>query len=117
MRRFVLLVLALAVVPPAAAADLTVAPRDFSPTAKRLRIHASLPQSEHVGVQLARADGRVVGWIVAAGAPPLPRLPLERPAGQRRRIWDGNYRIRLVDGFRVLAASPLRIDQTARRGC
>ena len=31
------------------------------------------------------------------------------------RIWDGNYRIRLVDGFRVLATSPLRIDQTPAR--
>jgi len=33
MRRLVLLVLALAVVPPAAAADFTVAPHDFSPKA------------------------------------------------------------------------------------
>ena len=99
------------VVPPAAAADLTVAPRDFSPTAKRLRIQASLPQAQHVGVQLTRADGRVVGWIV----PPERRRFLDFRWNGRlgsRRIWDGDYRIRLVDGFRVLATSPLRIDRT-----
>ena len=45
-------------------------------------------------------------------APPLPRLSLERPA-REDAIWDGAYRIRLVDGARVLASSPLRIDQTA----
>ncbi len=114
MRRLVLLVIALAVVPPAAAADLTVAPRDFSPTAKRLRIQASLPQAAHVGVQLARADGRVLGWIV----PPERRRFLDYRWNGRlghRRVWDGNYRIRLVDGFRVLATSPLRIDQTPAR--
>ena len=114
MRRLVLLVLALAVVPPAAAADFTVTPRDFSPTAKRLRIHASLPQAQHVGVQLAHADGRVIGWIV----PPERRRFLDYRWNGRlgsRRIWDGNYQIRLVDGFRVLATSPLRIDQTPAR--
>ena len=112
MRRLVLLVLALAVVPPAAAADLTVAPRDFSPTAKRLRIQASLPQAEHVGVQLARADGRVLGWIV----PP-----------ERRRFLDFRWNGRLGAGASGTAAtgsgsstasasSPRRrsaIDQTA----
>ena len=114
MRRLALLVLALAVVPPAAAADLTVSPRDFSPTAKRLRIQAALPQAQHVGVQLARADGRVVGWIV----PPERRRFLDFRWNGRlgsRRIWDGDYRIRLVDGFNVVATSPLRIDQTPAR--
>jgi hypothetical protein len=114
MRRLALLVLALAVVPPAAAADLTVAPHDFSPTQKRLRIKASLPAAERVGVQLARSDGRVLGWIVE----PERRRYLDfRWNGRLRgaRIWDGNYRVQLVDGLRVLATSPLRIDQTAAR--
>ena len=112
MRRLVLLVFALAVVPPVAAADLTIAPRDFSPTQKRLRIQASLPQAERVGVQLARADGRVLGWIVE---PERRRFLDFRWNGRlgKRRVWDGDYRIRLVDGLRVLATSPLRIDQTA----
>ena len=79
MRRLAFLVVALAVAP-AAAADLTVAPRDFSPTAKRLRIQASLPQAAHVGVQLTRADGRVLGWIVQP---------------QRRRFLDFRWNGRL----------------------
>ncbi len=84
MRRLVLLVLALAVVPPAAAADLTVAPRDFSPKQERLRIKASLPKLERVGVQLTRGRRPRARLDRRAGAPPLPRLPLERPAAQRR---------------------------------
>ena len=117
MRRlapFAFVLAALAVAPSAAAAELTVAPRDFSPTAKRLRIQASLPQVEHVGVQLTRADGRVLGWIVQ---PERRRFLDFRWNGRlgARRVWDGSYRIRLVDGFRVLATSPLRIDQTPAR--
>ena len=114
MRRLVLLILALAVAPPAAAADLTVAPHDFSPKQKRLRITASVPQLARVGVQLTRADGRVLGWIVA---PERRRFLDFRWNGRlgTTRIWDGSYRIRLVDGERVLATSPLRIDQTAAR--
>ncbi len=114
MRRLVLLVLALAVVPPAAAADLTIAPRDFSPTQKRLRIQASIPTLERVGVQLATRDGRVLGWIVE---PERRRFLDFRWNGRLRgaRVWDGAYTIRLVDGLRVLATSPLRIDQTAPR--
>jgi hypothetical protein len=114
MRRLVLLVLALAVVPPAAAADLTVVPRDFSPTQKRLRIQASMPTIERVGVQLATRDGRVLGWIVE----PERRRYLDfRWNGRLRggRVWDGAYTIRLVDGLRVLATTPFRIDQTAPR--
>ena len=114
MRRLVLLVLVLAVVPPAAAADLTVVPRDFSPTQKRLRIQASIPTLERVGVQLTRRDGRVLGWIVEPGR---RRFLDFRWNGRLRgaRVWDGAYTIRLVDGLRVLATTPVRIDQTAPR--
>ena len=71
-----------------------------------------MPQRAHVGVQLARADGRVLGWIVE---PEQRRFLDFRWNGRlgKRRIWDGDYRIRLVDGLRVLATSPLRVDQTA----
>ena len=78
MRRFVLLVLALAVVPPAAAADLSIVPRDFSPKQERLRIKTSLPKPRARGVQLTRRDG-ACRLDRRAGAPTLPRLPLERP--------------------------------------
>ena len=114
MRRLVLLVVALAVAPPAAAANLTLDSHDFSPKAKRLRIQASLPQAEHVGVQLARADGTVLGWIVQPERRRFLDFRWNGRLGQRR-IWDGEYRVRLVDGFRVLGTSRLRIDQTPAR--
>ena len=114
MRRLVLVVVALAVAPPASAATLDVQPRDFSPKQKRLRIQATLPERASVGVQLTRADGRVLGWIVA---PERRRFLDVRWDGRlgTMRIWDGNYRIRLVERDRVLASEPLRIDQTAAR--
>ncbi len=115
MRRLVLLILALVVVPPASAADFTVAPHDFSPKAKRLRIQAALPTAEHVGVQLTRRDGSVLGWIVA---PERRRFFDFRWNGRLRSgaaIWDGAYRIRLVDGPSVLATSPLRRSTRPRR--
>ena len=114
MRRLVVLGLALAVVSPAAAADLTVAPRDFSPKQKRLRIQAALPQGERVGVRLTRLDGRVLGWIVEPGR---RRFLDIRWNGRLRgaRVWDGDYRIQLVDESRVVASSLLRVDQTAAR--
>ncbi len=114
MRRLVVLVAALAVAPPAAAANLKLDSHDFSPKAKRLRIQASLPQAEHVGVQLARADGTVLGWIVQPERRRFLDFRWNGKLGQRR-IWDGEYRIRLVDGFRVLGTSRLRIDQTPAR--
>ncbi|MEO5575732.1 MAG: N,N-dimethylformamidase beta subunit family domain-containing protein [Gaiellaceae bacterium] len=112
MRRLVLLVAALTVVPSAAAANLTIAPHDFSPKQKRLRIQASLPKLERVGVQLTTANGRVLGWIVE---PERRRFLDVRWNGRLRgaRVRDGDYRIRLVDRPRVLATSPLRIDRLA----
>ncbi len=114
MRRLLILVVALAVAPPAAAADLTISAHDFSPKQKKLRIQASLPQRALVGVQLARADGRVLGWIVAPGRRRFLDFRWDGRLG-KTRIWDGSYQVRLVDGDRVLASSPLRIDQTAAR--
>jgi hypothetical protein len=113
MRRFVLAVLTLALALPAgaSAADLTVAPLDFSPKERRLRIHAALPQAARVGVQLATTTRRPLGWIVE---PQRRRFLTLRWNGRLggRRIADGNYRILLVDGTRVLATSPLHVDQT-----
>src|ERR671911_218915 len=114
MRRLLILVAALAVAPPAAAADLTISSQDFSPKQAKLRIQASLPQRALVGVQLARADGRALGWIVAPGRRRFLDFRWNGRLG-RTRIWDGLYQVRLVEGERVLASSPLRIDQTAAR--
>ncbi|MGI9111130.1 MAG: N,N-dimethylformamidase beta subunit family domain-containing protein [Gaiellaceae bacterium] len=114
MRRLALVVLALACAPTAAAADLTVVPRDFSPDEVRLRIQAALPTSERVGLQLATQQGRPLGWIVE---PQRRRFLTLRWNGKLigARVRDGSYRIRLVAGARELASSPLRIDRIAPR--
>ena len=114
MRRLALVILALACAPTAAAADFTIAPRNFSPEAARLRVQAALPQPERVGVQLATVGGSPVGWIVA---PQRRRFLTLRWNGRLRgsKVPDGSYEVRLVAGTRELASSPLRIDRTAPR--
>ncbi|MGH3070762.1 MAG: N,N-dimethylformamidase beta subunit family domain-containing protein [Gaiellaceae bacterium] len=114
MRRLVLVVLALALAPPASAATLTVSTRDFSPKASQLRIQATLPKAERVGVQLTRADGTPMGWIVEPSRRRYLTLRWNGLLGPRH-VWDGLYRIRLVAGNRILASSAIRIDQTAAR--
>jgi hypothetical protein len=116
MRRRLLLALACALALPstAAAADLTVAPQDFSPKQKRLSIRASLPAAARVGLQLVTSEGRPIGWVV----PPQRRryLTLQwngRLAG--RTVKDGRYELRLVGDGATLASSPLRVDQTPPR--
>ena len=96
------------------AADLTAVPREFSPDEKRLSVHAELPTPERVGVQLATTAGKPVGWI----AEPQRRRFLTlrwngRLAGAK--VPDGKYTVRLVDGLRVLAETPLTIDRIAPR--
>src|SRR6187455_2927840 len=111
MRRFALLVLALTFAPAAHAAELTVSPRDFSPLERRLSVHAELPQVERVGVQLATEAGKPLGWLAT---PQRRRFLSLRWNGRLNgnRVAEGRYLIRLVEGGRSLAASPLRIDQT-----
>jgi hypothetical protein len=115
MRRLALVILALALAPSASAATtLTVAPHDFSPKQKRLRIHAALPTLQRVGVQLATVEGRALGWIV----PPQRRRFLDLRWNGRldgKRVEDGAYHVRLVEGIRVLATSTVRVDQTPAR--
>lgn len=115
MRRLALLVLAAAVLaPPASAATLTVSTRDFSPTQQRLRIKAALPAPALVGVRLATSSGRPVGWIVEPSRRRFLDLRWNGRLGARR-VWDGSYRVLLVRGDRVLAARPVRVDQTPAR--
>ena len=115
MRRLVLLVLALAVVPPGDAAQLTVTPRDFSPdrqVAADPRVVASGPARRRAAGPCGRPRHRLDRAAQGAAA-----SSTTAGAGQlgHRRIWDGNYQIQLVDGLRVLATSPLRMDQTPAR--
>ena len=88
MRRLVLIVplLALALPGAARAADLTAVPRDFSPDAKRLTVHAELPAAERVGVQLATTAGQTGRLDRRAAAAPLPDAALERPPRRRRGV-------------------------------
>ena len=67
-----------------------------------------------VGVQLATTSGRPLGWIAE---PQRRRFLSLRWNGrlQGKRVPDGRYLVRLVDGTRTVASSPLRIDQTAPR--
>jgi len=115
VRRVIIVVPALlALAPSAHAATLSVSPANFSPVRSRLTISASLTLPRLVGVQLARPDGRRVGWIV----PPSLRRSLAFGWDGRirgRRVRDGEYVVRLVYGWRVLATHPLRIDATAPR--
>ncbi len=114
MRRVALAALVFAFPSAAQAADLTVAPRDFSPAAKRLRVHAELPAPARAGIQLATEAGRRVGWIV----PPQRRRFLTMRWDGRlggADVPEGRYVIGLVDRGRVVASSPLRIDRTAPR--
>jgi hypothetical protein len=115
MRRVALAALVVLVLaPPAAGATLQVSQREFSPKEQRLRITAALPQASRVGLQLTRPDGTRVGWIV----PPSQRRVVDLRWNGRlgaRRVPDGRYRIRLVDGDRVLASRPVLVDATAPR--
>jgi N,N-dimethylformamidase beta subunit-like, C-terminal len=111
--RRVLLVMALfAVAPSAHAATLRVSPSDFSPAHARLKISASLSLTRQVGVQIARPDGRRIGWIVA---PSRRRFLTFGWNGRIRgkRVKDGDYLVRLVYRSAVLAERPLKVDATA----
>jgi hypothetical protein len=113
VRRLGLVVGALLAFAPAAhAATLTIRPATFSPALTRLTIDASLTLRRQVGVQLAHATGRPVGWIV----PPSRRRFLSLGWDGRirgRRVPDGDYEVRLVYRSSILATHPLTIDATA----
>ncbi len=113
-RRLGLVLLVLAFPSAAHAADLTAVPREFSPDEKRLNVHAELPSAERVGVQLATTAGKPVGWIAA---PQRRRYLTLRWNGRLAgaKVPDGKYTLRLVDGLRVLAETPLTIDRIAPR--
>ena len=112
MRRLAFLVVALAVAPPAAAADLTVAPRDFSPTAscgsrrrcRRPRTSVFSPDADGPACSAGSSSRSAAASSTSAGT-----------AGWEAADLGRTCRIRLVDGLRVLATSPLRIDQTPAR--
>jgi hypothetical protein len=114
MRRVALALLVFAFPSTAHAADLTIAPREFSPVQKRLRVQVALPAAAKVGVQLATPEGKPVGWIAT---PQRRRYLTLRWNGRfgKKRVPDGRYLIRLVNGTATLAFSPLRIDRTAPR--
>ena len=113
MRRLALAALIAATLAPAAhAAELTASPTDFSPALRKLLVHAQLPESGRVGVELATPRGKRVGWIVE---PSRRRFLTLRWNGRIHgaRVPDGRYVVRLLAGRRELAAAPLRLDATA----
>ena len=114
MRRLALLVVFLSCPATATAADLSIVPQNFSPEEKRLRVHAELPAPERVGVRLTTASGRPLGWIVEPQRRRFLTVTWDgRLAGAK--VPDGKYAIALVEGLRVLATTPLRIDRKPPR--
>ena len=113
-RRLALILLALVLPSAAHAADLTAVPREFSPDEKRLSVHAELPTPQRVGVELATTGGKPVGWIAA---PQRRRFLTLRWNGRLAggKVPDGKYTVRLVQGLRVLAETPVTIDRIAPR--
>jgi len=115
MRRAVLaLLIALVAVPAADGAELDIRPQEFSPRASRLAVKVSLTRRQRVGVQLVSVSGKPLGWIVE---PARRRFIRVRWKGrlEGKLIEHGTYRVRLVNGRRVLASSPLRVDLIAPR--
>ena len=98
MRRLALVVLALAFPSAAHAAELSIAPHDFSPDEKRLRVQASLPAPARVGIQLVTTAGKPLGWVAE---PQRRRYLTMRWNGRldKTPVQDGRYLIRLVEGF------------------
>jgi hypothetical protein len=114
MRRLTFVILALAFPSAGHAANLSVVPREFSPDENRLSVHAELATPGRVGIQLATAAGKPLGWIAT---PQRRRFLTLRWNGRLNgsKVPDGRYAVRLVDGLRVLATTPLSIDRIAPR--
>ena len=115
MRRAVLaLLIAFVAVPAADGAGFDVRPHEFSPRASRLAVKVSLTRRQRVGVQLVSVSGKPLGWIVE---PARRRFIRVRWKGrlEGKLVEHGTYRVRLVNGRRVLASSPLRVDLIAPR--
>ena len=112
MRRIALAALLAAAFAPAAdAAELTAAPRYFSPEVGRLLVQAELPAPSRVGVRLTTRGGRIVGWILE---PSRRRFLTMRWNGSiaGKHVPDGRYLVRLMRGRRALVTRPVRIDTT-----
>jgi hypothetical protein len=104
--------LALAFSPSTHTAGLSVTPRDFSPTAGLLSVHAELPAPKRVGVRLVSDRGRTLGWLEQ----PAVRGTVDvdwngRIAG--KLVLEGYYRVQLVAGRRVVRSAALHVDLTA----
>jgi N,N-dimethylformamidase beta subunit-like, C-terminal len=109
VREVVVLLAALALAPTAHAASLELSALAYSPEVGTLTIEAQVRQPLQIGVRLANARGRPLGW-------------LDRPARRRdvvvfwdgrldgRALRDGRYQAELVVGGRAAAAAGFRLD-------
>ena len=115
MRRVALaLLVGMVAVPAADARELSVRPYEFSPRAARLSVDVSLAKRQRVGVQLATAAGRPIGWIAEPTTQSRLRLRWKGYI-EGKLVSDGDYRVRLLSGRRVVATSPLHVDRVAPR--
>ncbi len=103
MRRVALaLLVGMVAVPAADARELSVRPYEFSPRAARLSVDVSLAKRQRVGVQLATAAGRPIGWIAEPTTQSRLRLRWKGYI-EGKLVTDGDYRVRLLSGRRAVA--------------
>jgi hypothetical protein len=122
----------LVLAPAARGATLLVVPSELSARGGTAVVYGAVRVPRRVGVELARWDGKPVGWLLA----PRRRRDIRLPWHGRvdgRRIADGFYHLRLVyqprapepaggrapaateEPKRVLAMAPVRVDSTPPR--
>ena len=113
MRRLALAALIAATLAPAAhAAELTASPTDFSPALRKLLVHAQLPESGRVGVELPRPAAS--GSAGSSSRPGAASSPCAGTAGSmalasRTAATSSGW----PAGRRGTRAAPLRLDATA----
>ncbi len=91
------------------APSLTVVPSTFSPATGALAVSASVGSAQPLGLQLASADGRPLGWISAPERRQLLSVFWDGLL-DGTPVPDGRYRVRLVGGGDVIASARLTLD-------
>jgi hypothetical protein len=110
VRAVVSLLAALALGPAQHGATIDLSTKAFAPSAGPLTISAQAGRTARLGVQLARLNGRVIGWI----DPPARRsetLDIWDGTIAGRPVGDGYYQARVVVDGRVAATADFHLDR------
>ena len=112
MSAVVPLLAALALVPSAAhAPSLSISTRLFAPPAGPMTITARVDTPARLGLRLARASGRTVGWIDPPAARSQVLVNWDGSVGGRP-VRDGAYQVVLVVNGRAAGRAGFRLDGT-----